>query len=66
METQILLKRDLLVGGYQDLKSYRLRRIEKGAVLQTSQPGEGGGLAVVPFEQQPKALINALIQQQPH
>jgi hypothetical protein len=59
---EVLLIGDVPVDCNKDVEAGGLGGVQKLAVLQSCQIGESGRLAVVAWNQKPKALVNALVE----
>jgi len=61
-EAQVLLVRNLLIGGDQNFETSPLRRQQQSAILQASQTCVAFRLTFVLTEQVTQSLIDALVQ----
>src|SRR5579864_5211645 len=61
-----LLIWDAPIDCYEDIESSGFSGFEQISVLQSRQIGKAGCLAVIAWELKPKALVNALVDHEPH
>jgi hypothetical protein len=63
---QVLLIRNVLVHGNQNIKAGFFGSLQGAPVFQARKIGETGGFALVAREQKPQSLVNAFVDQNPH
>src|SRR5664279_3034503 len=63
---QVLLIRNVLVHGNQNIKAGFFGSLQEAPVFQARKIGETGGFALVAREQKPQSLVNAFVDQNPH